>query len=94
MKIPQQVLVTMSSECVFLTTNMVNFVYGDSRKGNLSLREFGSPSKMETTKRKKTASPESELETISKSSKGRLGEESDRIFLVGDSSFLCKKATI
>ena len=84
----------MSSECIFLRTNMVNFVYGDSRKGNLSLREFGSLSKRKTTKRKKTAPPESELETISKSSKGRLGEESERIFLLGDSSFLCRNATI
>lgn len=34
----------------FLTTNVVNFVYGADRKGNL--REFGSLSKMKTTKRK------------------------------------------
>lgn len=72
----------MTSECLFLTANTVGFVYEASKKGNLSLREFGSLSRTKTTKRKQTKSPESEIETISKSSKGRLGEESNRVFLI------------
>jgi hypothetical protein len=37
----------------FPITNMVNFVYGTSRKGGSWLREFGSLSQSKTTKKKK-----------------------------------------
>jgi hypothetical protein len=65
----------------FPITNMVNFVYGTSRKGGSWLREFGSLSQSKTTKKKKK-----ERREIKKRKKGVLCLEQCRIETISKSS--------